>query len=199
MTDTSPTDQTYNVYFTAGALLFDETLRLLPILRSDNALPLLKEEVQENRLFMISSLESRKRLYLEIRRRHLAAPPDFWEVFGSVRESEQRILLFYLCMKTYVLVFDLHFELSVSRWKKLLPAVTINDVLFWVDQKSDKHPEILAWSEQTLRHIANKYRRMLSEAGLRNAESLQPPPVNPGFFTRFADWGDPWMKEAAFL
>jgi hypothetical protein len=196
MNQTTP--DIYKADFTATGLLYEETLRLLPTLMKDDAIDLLRIEESQNEYLLISSQSSRKRIGQEIRKRSGVAPDGFWEYFEQSGEAEQKILLFYLCLKAYPLMFDLHFSLTVSRWKRLNYVLTKHDVLFRFDLMTGNHPEMNEWTDTTLDKLATNYLRMLREANLLAGNELKPALTDPNLWKTVSNWGDNWLHEAAF-
>lgn len=190
-------DSVYRAHFTAGGLLYEETLRLLPLLTKPDFPELSVKEVDDNELMLLNARSSRKRFMLELRRRWHRVPDGFYDFFAQQQEAEQRLLLFYGCLKTYPLVFDIHFLVSVQRVKRMLPSVGKQEILFGFDKLAGTHPEIDTWSEKTLNILASNYLYMLNEARLRVDSELSKAVVNPSIFNYFNEQDDDWMREAA--
>ena len=55
-----------------------ETIRMLPLLLDDKAEALVKQEIQENKYWMVNSLESRKKYSAELKRRFQSVPRSFY-------------------------------------------------------------------------------------------------------------------------
>ncbi len=121
----------YSASFNAGSLLHRETTSILHLLEADNAQELLKNEVKNNQYIQINSETSRKRVITEITKRYAVVKPDFWGFYKTRNIQEQKVMLFYLCLKCYKLMFDYHFNVTVKRIKDMCKEDAIS-----------AHPEI---------------------------------------------------------
>ncbi|MDE6018755.1 MAG: DUF1819 family protein, partial [Muribaculaceae bacterium] len=96
----------YSASITGGGFLFNETNALLPLLLDENAAALVKDEVLNNNILHINSEKSRQRNVVEIKRRFEAMPRSFWHDYLSMDDSNKRIALFFVLLKTYKILFD---------------------------------------------------------------------------------------------
>tara|TARA_R110002050_G_scaffold187306_1_gene321734 strand:- start:10745 stop:11344 length:600 start_codon:yes stop_codon:yes gene_type:complete len=188
----------YNGALTAMGILFGETIRLVDILNSDNVDERLIDEVKENKVLQINSEASRARTIREIRKRNKWAPEGFWKNFFGSSENEQRLLFFYLCLKTYRILFDLHFKVTVKRFHV---DNTLPDNFYFkmaVDEISSENKTVAGWSETTLKKTFSNYRSLLRVAGLLTGDRLISPVVEPLFWEQFKNAEDIWFLEACF-
>lgn len=75
--DNSP----YTATITGCSFLFNEFLRILPLLMSENCMELIKEEIQHNRLLQVNSQKARQTFMGEFKRRYNAVPAFFGRNF----------------------------------------------------------------------------------------------------------------------
>jgi hypothetical protein len=156
----------YNGTFSSNGILFNETISLVQILKSDNAEEGLAKEVKENNLLQINSEATRGRAVREIRKRNKYTEPGFWDRVDQSTEPEQRLLFFYLCLKTYRILFDLHFLVTVKRFyiDSILPETFYYKMA--VDELASGNEKVAAWSETTLKKTLSNYRSLLRVSGL---------------------------------
>lgn len=194
------TQHKYDSNITAGALLYNEFNALSEHLGKD-FLQFLDDELELNRKVGISSLSARKRIFPQLRRRYESVPVSFWEEYLHWNESTRRLALFFVCLKTYPLIFDLHYE--VSR-KKFASGQVLGsyDIQMRLDELAANDEVVAEWSESTLVKINTQYRRTLKEAGLYNEDTEElkrPSNIDPSFWIYIEDNSENWFKEACFL
>lgn len=188
----------YNGTFSSNGILFNETIRLVQILKSDNVDVGLSKEVKENNLLQINSEATRGRAVREIRKRNKHTEPGFWDRFDQSTEPEQRLFFLYLCIKTYRILFDLHFLVTVKRFyiDSTLPETFYYKMA--VDELASGNEKVAAWSETTLKKTLSNYRSLLRVSGLLKGELLTSPNVVDSFWDQFKTNGEIWFLEACF-
>jgi len=184
--------------FTAGGLLYNDFVAISSILTSDNFLKEINEEIQVNKLLGIPTESARKRVILEIVRRYEIVSTTFWDWFVTISEMEQKLALFYLCLKTYPIVFDLHMEVGLKKYK-LGADLDAFAVKMRLDELSSMNDSVGLWSESTLDKINSQYRTTLKDCGLLTGEVLNAPANIPDSFWDYFDGLDEsWFKEMCF-
>ena len=78
----------YLISFTAGGLLYEETISLLPYL-NDDRIELITEQVSNNSLLQTNSQAARQRILQEIRKRYHAVGGDNFTLFESFTQNER--------------------------------------------------------------------------------------------------------------
>lgn len=189
----------YNGTFSSNGILFKESVKLLPILTGAHLEEELAREVKENNLLQINSEATRGRAIREIRKRNLFAPDAFWSLFAQSPDEEQRLLFFYLCLKAYRILFDLHFKVTVRKFHVDASLPDNFQYKMALDELASDNTVVAGWSETTLVKTFANYRSLLRTAGLLAGTRLQQPGVNPNFWKHFQRWQDPWFTEACFL
>lgn len=191
----------FSASFTAGSLFINEFIALSDQLISENVLELLRNEVKRNYVLGIKSEKARSRVVSEIRKRIKAVDASFWPFFLECSDPEKSVSLFYVCMKTYALVFDLHFEVVVRRWRILEREISPYDLQMRFDElASETDSNIGNWKESTRKELIQTYLRMLREAKLLHQTTLTKPTIpNPDFWKYFIHQGDAWFLDACFL
>lgn len=189
----------YDANFTAGGILFNEFKVLEEILLSDRFDELIKIEEEENKHIGIATNSSRKRIISEIKRRYHIAPNKFWNNFFTWNEEEQKLALFYLCLKTYPLILDVHIEVALKNFR-IGAKLDVYDVQMRFEEIMSFDEEVGKWSELTFQKLNVQYRKALKDAGLYNDEKQLKKPVNIGvaFWDYFKETNELWFIEACF-
>ncbi len=190
----------YSASFTGCAMLYNEFVRILPLLLSADSSKALKKEIEENNLLMVNSKTSRDRFIYEFKRRFNAVPRNFWSVFPSLSESGQRIALFYSILKAYRLLFDFQYNVSLRHWNSIDTTISKNDILQEFNELSSRDEFVASWSDKTKEKCASQYLTMLRQSGMLNKDNtLKSPEVNPEDWDYYIKNGEEWFLEACFL
>ena len=188
----------YDANFTAGGILFNEFMALELQLLSKKFRQEISIEEEQNNVIGIATNSARKRIIFEIKRRHHFAPDDFWIHFFGWNENEQKLALFYLCLKTYPVVLDLHFEVTIKKFKSG-SKLDAFDLQMRLDELASNDEDIAKWSESTFNKINVQYRKALKDAGLFDGEKpTNISKVNDHFWNFFNDINESWFLEACF-
>lgn len=189
----------YDANFTAGGILYNEFIALKETLMSDNFIELIKIEEEQNNSIGIKTLGSRKRIISEIKRRYSNTPSEFWTHFFEWNEIEQKLALFFLCLKTYPLIFDIHFEVTLKKFKtgNKLEAY---DIQMRMDEIVSNDDEVSKWSEKTFNKINVQYRKAIKDIGLYNGTTLnRESKARAIFWDYFKNNNESWFLEACFI
>lgn len=188
----------YSVAFTAGALLHQEFVLIVPLLLHEDK-EAIKEEIRTGTLTGINAESSRKRKVSEIQKRYKAVDKSVWELFVNVDEQKQRVLLYYVCLKTYQLLQDFHIDVLLEKWKRYDLEVSKNDYSSFLFKKSDDNPEIIEWTDQTINKVISTARLMLKETGITVNDKLQQIDQPDKFWSFFIQLNEFWFLELMFM
>lgn len=184
----------YSTTFAAGTLLHEEVLRVLQVMDPEDTLDDVSPEVLD-----INSEAGRKRRLTEVKRRLQNVETAIWRDLLDLPPTQQRVVLYYACMKTYALVRDIHMNAVLPAWRSIAQSLTAADIQRVLDAQADSHPEIDTWSMETYDKVQQVIRHMLTEIGMLHGEQLQRVRLPRSFWTRFVRVGDVWFLEAMFL
>ncbi len=178
-----------------------ELNRILPLLLDDNAEELLAKELEENNLFMVDNRKSRLRYLAELKRRFAAVPRPFWLSFQLMSESAQRLALFYVLMKCYRLVLDIHLNVTLKKWYSIDRKVTIDDISMEFAQIAAHDEFVDSWSETTKKRTISAYLTFLNQAGLcdKATGNLNQANVTDEDYLFYIQTGEEWFLQACFL
>jgi len=194
-------NSSYSASFTAGSLLYKETTALLPLLLSENSGQLIKEEIKQNNLLKINSEKARERTVSEIQKRLSFVDHGFWEYYSHRQEKEQKLMLFYLCMKTYKLMFDYHFNVTVRQWNSSNPLIEPFLYQMELNEISGKVDFVDNWTDSTKEKTISVYMRILKDIDLLNSKNLRLKSViiTADFWNYFVKQRELWFLDACLL
>ena len=183
----------YSAAFTTGALMREETLRIVRQLEGSPLADIDPDALSTN------AAKSRRTKTYEIAKRLRQAPRAVWADLQELPPGQQHIVLYYCCMTTYRLIFDFQMELVLQRWRSLEHALTPYDVQRFLEKRAAEHPEIDDWTESTRAKVENVLLLMLKEVGILEGEKLTAIDAPDHFWQRFLPTGDVWFLEAMLL
>ena len=189
----------YTCSFTAGGLLYHETINVLELLINEGAEENLFKEAFENKFIKIRSESARKRSLQEIRLRARFTDHNFWIKFSDMSKREQQLILFFLSLKTYRLIFDFHFNITLPGWKTTGHIPDHFSYLMKLDEIASHDAEVNSWTESSRLKSVTVYKRMMNEAGLLQKDKLVYPDVSDQFWCFFFSKNEDWFPEACFL
>lgn len=184
----------YSTTFAAGTLLHDEASRIIAEVERESTLSDVDPSVLD-----INTKSGRERRFREVERRLENVDRDVWADFLQRTQAEQRVVLYYACMKTYSLVTDIHMNAVLPAWRSITQELHRSDIQRFLDDQVATHPEIDNWSESTHAKVQQVVRKMLRQVGLLDEDRLQRLQLPRAFWKRFVRAGDAWFLEAMFL
>ena len=189
----------YDANFTAGGLLFNEFKALESLLLNPNFKELIKLEEEENNVIGIATNSARKRIISEIKRRYDKVEVDFWKHFFQWNEYDQKLGLFYLCLKTYPLVLDIHLEVALKKYRT---GATLDayDIQMRMEEIMSYDEEVAQWSEATFKKINVQYRKVLRDIEMYNGNKLKVSgKASSTLWDYFKSINESWFLKACFI
>ena len=191
----------YSAAFTGGGFLHAELTAMLPLLLSPDRDALVKDEILHNNILRINSEVSRKRIIAELRRRVDALPREFWNFYQNLSGYAQKIAVFYVLLKTYRLLFDLHIGVTVRRWQLSKTTLDVDDVKIFFNELASKDEFVSSWSDKTQDKVRSSYMSILRKINIldEKGDTLNRVPITDCDFSYFIDNGENWFLEACLL
>ena len=191
----------YTATITGCGFLYYEFLRILPLLMSKDSTRLLEEEIDNNLLFQVNSQKARLRFLAEFKRRYNALPISFWNDFLKMNELSQRAGLLYVILKTYRLIFDFHFNVTVKRWNSVDQRLCKTDIMMELSDLSSRDPFVDSWTDNTKSRCASQYLTILRQAGLLQEKTNKLLPIHLPLadYEYYIRSGEEWFLEACLL
>lgn len=189
----------YSTSFTVGALFFEESEVLIPLILA-GAESEIEEEIDSGVNLKINTKLSRKKKAHEITARFEAVDKAIWELYVDLNSNEAKlILLYYAALKTYNLVLAFHLEVVLDKWDTGNFNLDKNDYYNFLMKKKGAHPEIEEWSDSTQSKIASTNILMLKEVGLLDNGRLEKIRIPFELASFFGERGEWWFLEALFM
>ena len=190
----------YSAALTGCSFMIDEMNACLPLLMDDDSEALMKQEVSENNVMMMKSQQTRYRASVEFKRRYNAMPRIFWEKYLNMPRQQQLMAMYFVCLKTYRILFDLHINVALLKWKSANRIVTKNEAMAEIYEIAANDEFVDSWSEETKDRVASAFLTFLRKAGLMNESGeLQAPNLQDEEYHIFIEMGDEWFLQACFL
>lgn len=191
----------YSAAITGCSFLYYEFQRILPLLMSEESDKLVSDEVENNSILQINSRKARRTFMLEFKRRFLSVPIHFWEMWQNMSETGQRLGLFYAIMKTYKLVFDFHFNVTMKKWNSVDHELLKSDIMMEFNEIAAHDEFVDSWSDNTKGKCAGAYLTMLRQSGLLDEKTnqLQSMKLDADEYEYYIRSGEEWFLEACLL
>jgi len=189
----------YDSNITAGGLLYNEFLTIEPIIHSDDFESLLRHEIEENKFIGINTRSARQRIIPQVIKRVFAVPSNFWDFFYGLNAIEKKQALFFVVLKTYPLLFDLHFEVGVKKFKTG-GTLSNYDVQMRLDEIASTDDYVASWSNSTFKKINSRYLKILEDVNLYKNGSLQRSNIlTKSYWDFYRKNGEQWFLKACFI
>lgn len=190
----------YSAAITGCGFMIDEMTAVLPLLMSDNADALLRDEKINNRLLKINTEQTRKKAITEFKRRYKAMPLSFWKDYLDMSPQAQNIAMFFVVLKAYRICFDFQVNVVIKKWNSVSQSVTFNDVFMQMMEIAADDAFVDSWSDATKRKVVSTYLTILRKVGiLDDSDALHPVTLPDDEFAYYLTIGEPWFLEACLL
>ena len=191
----------YSAAITGCSFLYYEFGRILPLLMAEDSDKLLKDEIENNQILQINSRASRLRFLAEFKRRYASVPVYFWIAWQKMSESGQRAGLFYAIMKTYKLVFDFHFNVTIKRWNGIDHQLLKSDIMMEFNEIAAHDEFVDSWSDNTKDRCSAAYLTILRQSGLLDEKTneLHPIKLDAEEYAYYIHTGEEWFLDACLL
>lgn len=192
----------YSAAFTGCSFMMYEMNRMLPLFLAENPDELIRQEIEDNHILMVNSVASRKKYALELKRRFESVPRQYWEDYKDWNESEQRLGLLYVLLRTYRIVLDFHLNVTLRKWNSIDHRLFFDDVAMELSQIAANDTFVDSWSDNTKNRVASAYLTFLSQSGIYDKKSLElhhASNVGNSFYAYFLCKGQDWFLEACLL
>lgn len=191
----------YSASFTGAAMLFNEMNVAVQELLKDDSPETIKRLRTDPDLIQIKASRSRERVTAEFVRRFRAVPKSFWERYVTLTESEQRLALLYVILKTYRLLFEFQINLVLPKYNSPDRMLTKNDIQMSLSELATKDAFVDSWSDETRDRLSSQYLAILRQGGLINetTKELQEPALPEEDFLYYIQIGEIWFLQACLL
>lgn len=160
----------YSAAITGCGFQFYEFQRVFPLLMDANSKELLQDEIENNQLLQVNTRKARRTFVLEFKRRFASVPYNFWEAWSGMSEEGQKAGFFYAILKTYKLLFDFHFDVTVKKWNSVEQTLVPSDLEMEINEIAAKDEFVDGWSDLTKKKCVSQYMTILKQVGLLASE-----------------------------
>lgn len=194
-------DSIYSASLTGCGFMVDEMTAILPLFMCENPELELKKEVIENNYLHINSQTTRSRAVSEFKKRYNSLTREFWEHYIELDHKNQVLAMFYVMLKAYPILFDLHFDVTVKKWASVAQIITKGDVLNGIYTIEAKDEFVASWSNLTKNKLSSAFITILKKTGLiKNSKGeLQQVPYQNLDFSYYVKNRELWFLEACLL
>ena len=156
----------YVMAFTAGALLYRESVRLAKLHSSLGDWPAVRDEALDTNLLQSKTRSTAKRVVREIFGRLKTLTAEQLDIVIAGDSEEQKHVLWLAICKRYSFIWDFAVEIVRERYLTLSGGLTRSDYDSFFNAKAMWHPELEALSTSTQDKLRQTLFKMLREAGL---------------------------------
>lgn len=190
----------YSAAITGCGFQFYEFQRVFPLLMEENSKELLQDEIESNQLLQVNTMKARRTFVLEFKRRFASVPYNFWKAWRDMSETGQKAGCLYSILKTYKLLFDFHFDVTVKKWNSVDQTLVPSDLEMEMNEIAAKDKFVDGWSELTKKKCVSQYMTILKKVGLLTAEGrLKSLHIPTADCTWYFHSGETWFLEACLL
>lgn len=190
----------YSAAITGCGFQFYEFQRVFPLLMDAKSTELLQDEIENNQLLQVNSRKARRTFVLEFKRRFVSVQYNFWEAWSGMSEEGQKAGFFYSILKTYKLLFDFHFDVTVKKWNSVEQVLVPSDLEMEINEIAAKDEFVDGWSDLTKKKCINQYMTILKQVGLLTAEGkLKHLHFKAADCAWYFHSGETWFLEACLL
>ena len=194
------TNSIYSASLTGCGFMLDEMTACLPLLMDDNREELISREISEGNILQMKSLQTRRRAFSEFKRRYAAVPDKFWQRYQNMDKPQQQVAMYFVCLKAYRILFDLHINVALKKWSSANRTVTNRDAMAEIYEIAANDAFVDDWSEKTKDRVAGAFLSYMRQARLLDAKGmLQAPRLNDKDYRIYIEMGQDWFLQACFL
>ena len=162
-------EQTYNLTFTAGALLMNETCAVAEVfVESGYNWEITKERAFKENLMEKDKVSTNKRFFSLVKQRIEALNETELDMLVSGNNSIRRLLLLLAICKAHALVFDFIFVNVRECFFNMQEKVTHANFNEFFNEKKYIHPELESITDLTVNKIRRWYSRYLNRPNSLN-------------------------------
>jgi len=170
--------------FTAGTLLYHESVKLAELYRDLNDWPAVKEKALDENLLQARTRSAAKRICRETISRLKLLTPSERDLLLSGTLQEQNHLLWLAACKRYRFIRDFAVEVLREKYLRLDLVLTGEDYEIFFNNKAEWHDELEALAESTREKLRQVVMKMLREADLLSEHNaINPVMLTPDFAT----------------
>jgi hypothetical protein len=163
-------EEAYVLSFTAGALLYRESLTVARLFDEVRDWDAVRAQVLDGNLLRMRTQNASKRIFREVasRLKQLTAAELDLLLTGS-RQEQQQLLWLAIC-KRYRFIYDFAVEVIREKFLRLDFELTYDDYDVFFNNKAEWHPEVAGVAESTRKKLRQVVFKMLREVNFLSPE-----------------------------
>lgn len=156
----------YILSFTAGALLYQESLKVARLYEEMNDWEAARSHVMDDNLLQMRTPSAAKRVFREVtsRLRHLTSDQLVLLLTGT-RQEQNHMLWLAIC-KRYRFIYDFAVDVMREKFIRLDFDLSYDAYDVFFNNKAEWHPEVEGLAESTRKKLRSVLFRMMREANL---------------------------------
>lgn len=181
----------YNLAFTAGALLYNESLHFIQAI--DYTEDYLKNEFSVHSDVLVTNAESsRKRIKSELDKRLKNLDVDYLNKFSLLIEQDQKVILFLAICKTYSIITEFALEVVFNKWKNFDNELSTYDFKYFLSSKLSEE-QLNSISEHSLYKLSQVAVKMFKDVGIFKEDKLSTVHISNELVDLLKTKGDTWF------
>ncbi|MDM1041933.1 MULTISPECIES: BrxA family protein [Empedobacter] len=181
----------YNLAFTAGALLYNESLHFIQAI--DHKEDYLKNDFSVQSDVLVTNAESsRKRIKSELDKRLKNLDVDYLNKFSLFMEQDQKVILFLAICKTYSIITEFALEVVFNKWKNFDNELSTYDFKYYLSSKLSEE-QLNSISEHSLYKLSQVAVKMFKDVGVFKEDKLSTVHISDELVELLKTKGDAWF------
>ncbi|MFV0196257.1 DUF1819 family protein [Empedobacter falsenii] len=181
----------YNLAFTAGALLYNESLIFIQAI--DHIEDYLKNQfIVDSDVLITNAESSRKRIKNELDKRLKNLDVDYLNKFSLLMEQDQKVILFLAICKTYSIITEFALEVVFNKWKNFDNELSTYDFKYFLSSKLSEE-QLNSISEHSLYKLSQVAVKMFKDVGVFKEDKLSTVHISDELVELLKTKGDAWF------
>lgn len=164
-------EKKYVMSFTAGALLYQESLAVVEVFEELGDWDAVRERVMGDNLLQMRTLSASKRVFREVATRLEQLTPAELELLRIGPREEQGHLLWLAICKRYRFIYEFAVEVVREKFIRLDFDLSYDAYDIFFNNKAEWHPEVEGVAESTRKKLRQVLFRMMREANLLTSDN----------------------------
>jgi hypothetical protein len=159
-------NQTYNMAFTAGSLLHQESVKLASLYQISKDWDIVKEEATSSNVMQARTLSTSMRVIREVLSRLKTLSDLEIQFLVGADHQQQKYLLWIAICRRYYFIADFAIEVLMEQLVTQKNKLSLNDYDVYYARKSEWHDELEQISLATKKKLKQILFRMMRETGI---------------------------------
>ena len=160
------TESKYTLSFTAGALLYPESLTVAKLCEALGDWDAVRAQVLDENLLQMRTPSASKRIFREVASRLKHLTPAEMALFRTGPRQEQDHMLWLAICKRYRFIYDFAVQVVREKFIRLDFDLSYDAYDVFFNNKAEWHPEVEGVAESTRKKLRQVVFKMMREANL---------------------------------